>query len=450
MTAYKYFQEGKVLEKTSTHATAKLEIEEHRLVQWGTGTGFSRERKNDSGTKTLGNFGVDSRLLQNQALSEVVKITLTCIQDVLYDTDVLKSKYGLKVLNHDKQVEEEKDEDNGAMKDKMPFSLSKGNHSVFTRFKWAVRDKDAFSKLLEQLKYYNDSLYSLLPVETGITIMRDVLASLVALADDDTLQQFRSLGREDEQRARPLSYKELYSAANVALKIRNSTLVKKVPQIPITQIFEDSEIGCLATWRDTAGSEVRIVMEAKVGARVQSHTDNSRALGDLSLLASMLNSKATAQEFRTMRCLGISTLKQNDVTMLYAMPEDADPMVEPITLHELLRTHHEDSVLPALDDRFALARAIAGAIHHMHSAGWLHKDINSHNIIFFKSIASSSNNIQLYDIRKPYFRGFRFARRVYLSAPHDSIVRIQDFDERLSVGLRHPIKFETKKQHENA
>jgi hypothetical protein len=452
VTAYKLFQEGKELEKTSTHATAKLEIEERRLVQWGAGSGFSKEKNGDPKTKTLGSLGVDTRLLQNPALSEVVKITLTCIQDVLHDTDLLKSKYGLKVLDPDGQAEDGKNgKDTGSIKDKKAFGLSKGSHSVLSRFKWAVRDKDAFGKLLDQLKYYNDSLYSLLPVETGITIMRDVLASLVAFANDDTLRQFGSLGKQDEQDVGQGSYKELCSVASVALKIRRSTPLEQVPKIPQTQIIEDSELGCLATWRDTAGSEVRVVMEAKVGARVQGYTDDSQALEDLKMLASLLNSTVTAKEFSTMRCLGISTIEKDDVTMLYAMPEDADPMVEPITLHELLRTHHEDRLLPALDDRFALARAIASAIHQMHSAGWLHKDINSHNIIFFKSLESSLQNDRPYNIRRPYFRGFRFARRVYMPAPDDDRESLLEAAHKgYSMAFRPHIKLETKKQHENA
>lgn len=97
--------------------------------------------------------------------------------------------------------------------------------------------------------------------------------------------------------------------------------------------------------------------------------------------------------------------------MLYEAPADADPIAEPLTLHELLIM--EDELPSTLDDRFELAKGIASAICHLHSAGWMHKDVSSHNIVFFKSTTPSDEG-GFYNLKTPYLRGFRFSRRVQI------------------------------------
>lgn len=106
VAAYKLFIEGKELEKTAAHLGARLAIEERRLVQWGDGSGF---RSDSESNHQSDEFGLDSRLLQNRALCDVVIRTLTCIKDVFYDTKSLSKKYGMRISTTDNLNGAEKD-----------------------------------------------------------------------------------------------------------------------------------------------------------------------------------------------------------------------------------------------------------------------------------------------------------------------------------------------------
>ncbi|PNP55393.1 hypothetical protein FNYG_15520 [Fusarium nygamai] len=410
VAAYKLFIEGKELEKTAAHMGARLAIEERRLVQWGEGSGLHSDSKPEIPSDA---FGLDSRLLQNKALCDVVIRTLTCIKDVLYDTDSLSKKYGMKISSMDIPKDAEKGVVTEDIKvdEKAPLHSPKSSVSRLSRFKWAIKDKDKFSELLEQLKYYNDSLYSLLPREIGVTITRDVLAFLVASASDNSLLQFRSLGRKEERLASPGGanrYGGISSAASIALKIRHQTMKEDaITVIPKSEIHPDSEGSRLATWKKP-GEDARVFLEAKQTVRSEAQGDG---FGGVRLLASLLNRTSTAREFSALRCLGISHMSSEAPTLIYDLPDDANPIAEPATLYEMLTDG--SGWVPTLDDRFELAKVIAGAIFQMHSAGWMHKDVSSHNILFFKHTAKDRDK-GLYNVNRPYLKGFRFSRRVYI------------------------------------
>ncbi|KAL2678734.1 hypothetical protein Neosp_009485 [[Neocosmospora] mangrovei] len=430
VAAYKLFIEGKELEKTAAHMGARLAIEERRLVQWGEGSGLHSDPKPEIQSDA---FSLDSRLLQNKALCDVVMRTLTCIKDVLYDTDSLSKKYGMKISSMDIPKDAEKGvvTEDITVDERAPLQTPKSSVSRLSRFRWAIKDKDKFGELLEQLKYYNDSLYSLLPREIGVTITRDVLAFLVASASDSSLLQLRSLGRKEEKLASPgeaTRYGGISSAASIALKIRHQTMKEdSITVIPKSEIHLDSEGSRLATW-NKPGEEARVFLEVKQTVRSEAQGDGS---GGVRLLASLLNRTSTAREFSALRCLGISHMSSGASTLIYELPDDADPMAEPATLHEMLTD--ESGWIPTLDDRFELAKVIAGAIFQMHSAGWMHKDVSSHNILFFKHTAKDRDKGP-YNVNRPYLKGFRFSRQVYIPPSDSDFERVHYRSERRSGG----------------
>ncbi|KAG5780792.1 hypothetical protein H9Q73_005556 [Fusarium xylarioides] len=244
-------------------------------------------------------------------------------------------------------------------------------------------DKEKFNELLQQLKYYNDSLYSLLPREIGFTITRDVLAVLLASASKDSLEAYRSLGTSRESLISSGSmdqYKVISAAASVALKISGqSPKADEVLVIPRNEIQPDGQGSRL----DTQGSKHK----------------------NIRLLASLLSQARMSQDFSTPRCLGISFMDTEAPTMIHELPDGVDPTAEPVTLHEMMS--NENSRIPTLDDRFQLAQAISRAIFQMHSAGWMHKYISSKNVLFFKDKEAGG----AYRVDQPYLKGFRFSRK---------------------------------------
>ena len=118
------------------------------------------------------------------------------------------------------------------------------------------------------------------------------------------------------------------------------------------------------------------------------------------------------KEFRIPPCGGLFTSTAsvtNPATgparkfgFMYRWPDSSyDPTMRPKTLRDLITS--EESEMPLLDDRFALAYSLASAISMFHATGWLHKAFRSDNILFFFKNGTPC-------ISSPYISGFESAR----------------------------------------
>ena len=63
--------------------------------------------------------------------------------------------------------------------------------------RWAIKDKEAFEKLLKDLTQFNQSLYDLHSLDISRAITRDALASLISSTDMNTLESLSALGTGD-------------------------------------------------------------------------------------------------------------------------------------------------------------------------------------------------------------------------------------------------------------
>jgi serine/threonine protein kinase len=96
-----------------------------------------------------------------------------------------------------------------------------------------------------------------------------------------------------------------------------------------------------------------------------------------------------------------------------AFPPKADCNQPPVSLNDLLvdggkpkRSHS----LPTLPQRIWIAQRLAITLLELHNADWLHKDLNSKNVIFFQGSGAILN------LDTPYVSGFEYARPDNISA----------------------------------
>lgn len=95
-------------------------------------------------------------------------------------------------------------------------------------------------------------------------------------------------------------------------------------------------------------------------------------------LASILQRLTIAEGLRIPQCVGYTADHRNYRTYLvFQHPTGGDEKLE--TLYRLLGSK---GVLP-LGDRFKLALNLATSLSAIHTAGWLHKQLSSYNILFF-------------------------------------------------------------------
>jgi hypothetical protein len=84
-----------------------------------------------------------------------------------------------------------------------------------------------------------------------------------------------------------------------------------------------------------------------------------------------------------------------------------DASKAPVSLYDILVAAQGSSCsfpLPTLSQRFHIAQKLAISVLELQNARWLHKDINSKNVLFFHDSSGTLN------FEKPYIAGFEFAR----------------------------------------
>lgn len=100
------------------------------------------------------------------------------------------------------------------------------------------------------------------------------------------------------------------------------------------------------------------------------------------------------------KCIGFIPM-ENAFGFLYPFPDGTD---KPNTF--LARLNTKPKVVPALETRIKLANKLVSCVAGLHSVGWLHRNLNSDNIIFFAKRGLSAEEA----IENPYLVGLTRAR----------------------------------------
>ena len=126
-------------------------------------------------------------------------------------------------------------------------------------------------------------------------------------------------------------------------------------------------------------------------------------------LANLLKSSGSSS-VGTLECLGyIDQPKLSQFAFIYQFPLDAAPC-EPLTLYSIIREHEERSKpIWNLNARFKLAVRVASSICGFHADGWVHKNLRSQNLLFFKNSDTETDLISI----SGWFRVFQAGRRIH-------------------------------------
>jgi serine/threonine protein kinase len=125
-----------------------------------------------------------------------------------------------------------------------------------------------------------------------------------------------------------------------------------------------------------------------------------------------LLSQRKPEELRVLDCVGYFLPNDDGYSLIFQFPNDSTSLIPETLLSQLRKaipTKQSRPEKPALEERCRLALILARSILALHSVGWLHKALNSNNILFFTPPASFGSP----DLSKPYLVDFRFSR------PHD-------------------------------
>ena len=87
--------------------------------------------------------------------------------------------------------------------------------------------------------------------------------------------------------------------------------------------------------------------------------------------------------FRFLQHSGYLNASSTKIGYIFRTPKHAAPQSEPISLHRILSEVKSAADIPELGTRFDIAKAIATTVFEFHNIGWLHKKIDSTDILFW-------------------------------------------------------------------
>lgn len=122
-------------------------------------------------------------------------------------------------------------------------------------------------------------------------------------------------------------------------------------------------------------------------------------------LVRMLQSQPKPPSFRVLDCVGtFHDFEDQKFGIVYKFPGTE---ATPIRLHYLLKGGGSKGLRPPhVGQRLVLAKTLVSCLQIVHLSGWIHKDFNSYNILFF----TSANSLSDHDYEHPYLVGFEHSR----------------------------------------
>jgi hypothetical protein len=405
-----------------------FKIQHTRFLVWGQNSDVYRD-------------GVNPENL-SQPVYEMVVSTLMQIKDLLQDFDRLREHYGIQELPasniRDPQVSNREIRRQATM----VFQVQK-SCSLFRKLKWAVYDRDKFAGLVNQLTQYNDALYQFSPLikrpSQTVAIEAEALATAIVDEGWQGVQYLQDAVSNGQMRPRTtaclggmelaavengLASSQIYftPSRNLLMDFRQIQMLRLPNETPKRRAWAQLSMNTgyapslvVVEWRPY--NQMNVVGQIKAALQIK-----------VEALVKMLQQGPKPPGFRILDCLGY--LEDNQIPrfgLVFRYPHlnanQAGPFA-PLTLFQIISKEKP----PYLGDRFQLAGFLAESLYELHSSRWLHKSVNSHNILFFRQDSNCSATPQsaytssVYNsqpqpslpspisLMNPYFAGFALAR----------------------------------------
>ncbi|KAF2110564.1 kinase-like domain-containing protein [Lophiotrema nucula] len=285
--------------------------------------------------------------------------------------------------------------------------------------------------IIQKLHQANNKLYDILPSTDRDSADRVFATLSTTNTKKETLL---SIGQVAQNESFP--YRDIGAIAAMKymsiLLSRETITDDRIPRIDASLIDPDSsmpedEVHPEIFWYSygyRADERERVLVEWKgYGGKWQKDPDaegfRERGLAMFSRiqgLVAMLR-HAKPPHFRVLECSGcFHNVQQRKFGIVYKFPA-AD--VIPLRLHHILRGRDQPAKVNFhVGEKIALAKALAVSLWTLHMSGWMHKDINSNNIVFF---TESTQHYRL-QASEPYLIGFQHSRQedTYTEGPEIS------------------------------
>lgn len=415
------FIEVKNMPKEYEHLRTCLQIEQSRCLLWGEKVGLAEELLDQPSKLLQLNSNLVVEVLQQVQLSFRGCMTVTTKYNPLVATRSIADS------TSDECVEDARKH---TFLDKTLAIWSKGGRLV-TRIEWAMLRKGGLEKLIARLVQYNNRMESFLDrssVEELHAVQAQTHLALLQVANEveqihDLVRALRfTSGTSDSggdlesifsdattlvEEPRPSQYQVVASLAE--FKAHHLRIMLSPARRDGLNLSSND-----FSWRDGAkltgrqpivykGQEVWMEWRESVDEALSQREYRDAVVGRVKELAAVLSARDKPAAFRSPQCLGYYESQINGrprYALVYEWPSDLQTSGSSFTsLRGILSTRK-----PTLNARLAMANMLAASVLYLHAVGWVHKDIQSENVLF---VAGEDQSINPYE---PFLSGYEFSR----------------------------------------
>lgn len=425
-----------------------LEFEKYRLITWADRVGLLNEK-------------------ERQTLNwQLAGIILSQLASFMTSARELRGRYALDVTEEEIQAAEEAEAAEAPKRGvagliarlKPDLRTTAGriiqeHNSPIKRFRWAARDRGKLKVFLGEISALVDKLYVLLDSSERQAekneyerLLRTVISMTTTTTEAGQIKEFLDDGRNQRNSQHAINAAAYLKQVRLVLgadkredeitpKAASDSASVKMPRLSILGrslkpwggggLYEQNLE--FATYRNR---------QVLVQWKLVSATQWERYTTQIKRLAVFIMS-LTDQSFRSLPCLGYYPSEaQGRHGIIYSMPNaDDDDAGQGASDWDFrtLKALITDQPLVSLRRRLELALALSETVLQLHTAGWLHKNLRSDNIIFLAP-RGSADGIFLHSV--PYVLGYEYAR----SDTEESAALTQLPDTEIEADLyRHPL-----------
>ena len=415
------------LGKDSSTLLCMLNLQEIQLTDWARRAGLLSK----------------SHLLDRRLNETIVQAVLQELQNLLLDIDKLKSRYklGLSTTSSAKDASVSSPIVQGILSGVISDDtrrdilyearLIQSKNHFPQRLWWAAVDKPKFEEYIAQIRFFTQELWRLLDplrqdeMASGLQLLLSHVIGMSDKMDDlkslqDTLQQSSIMLGTSTGNSHGSS---LASAAEI------KAISLSISAVPSGHLSEASSasVGQRDGSLDTANRDPRTLHLAshllQDFVAIKGNPDMGIARYDGKIVfiewktlpvharnkimtrvqdLAILLSAPKHPSFRSLLCKGIARdTDASKIAFVFDMPES-----DGFELPRPLRTMFGSS--PSVTERLQIALNITESVRHFHTAGWLHKNLRSENILLFSP--GKSNMFAMFPLSCPKLAGFAFSR----------------------------------------
>ncbi|KAI4164059.1 MAG: hypothetical protein LQ342_002294 [Letrouitia transgressa] len=410
-------------DQNSSTLLCLLNLQELQLTEWARRAGLLKDPPK-----------LDTRL--NELM---VRAVLQQLQALLSDTDKLQSRYKMSFKTPPGATQEDvaentntktNERDEGILRSTVSNTLRReimhragiisDRGSLPKRLWWAAVDRGKFQELIETIRTFIVELWKLFdPIRQDQMLqhMQIVLSHVISTSErmDELTTLKDALQHTSSAIDQSSSNSALASAAGVkslmiSMRSNTTNIVRSTMNRPPKDghTFESS----LPPFQELDMALIKNFKPIKHCANIGIADMNGRSVlvecKDMSrqFRAKMIErardlayllSAPKDESFRSLRCEGLT--RDNDdakIAFVFTLPH-AQPNGPLQSLRSLF------GLSPSVTERIKLALQLTKSLDYLHTAGWLHKDLRSENILFLPTNQSST-------VANPVIAGFAFAR----------------------------------------